>query len=90
MADVGLGAAITAGMIAIGRYPIGLYLHRVVAGSAFGAAEAFVVFLVWVYYSSQILLFGAELTFLYATRYGHSIQSVETVPRTTGFAPAPH
>jgi membrane protein len=88
--DVWLGAAVTAGMIALGRYPIGLYLHRVAAGSAFGAAEAFVVFLVWVYYSSQILLFGAELTFVYATRYGHSIQTDETLPRTAELLPVTH
>ncbi len=75
--DVWFGAAITSGLIAIGRYPIGFYLHKVTVGSAFGAAEAFVVFLVWVYYSTQILLFGAELTFLYATRFG---QSSKTVP----------
>lgn len=66
--DVWLGAVLTAAMIALARYPIGLYLQRVSVGSAFGAAEAFVVFLVWVYYASQILLFGAELTFIHATR----------------------
>jgi len=88
--DVWIGAAITSGLIAIGRYPIGLYLHRVAATSAFGAAEAFVVFLVWVYYSAQIFFFGAELTFLYATRYGHSIQAVDATPRATRFATATH
>jgi membrane protein len=67
--DVFLGAVITAGLIALGRYPIGFYLHKVSVGSAFGAAEAFVVFLVWIYYSTQILLFGAELTFVYSTRH---------------------
>jgi membrane protein len=84
--DVWLGAAVTAGMIGIGRYPIGLYLHRVAARSAFGAAEAFVVFLIWVYYSSQLLLLGAELTFLYATRYGHSKQAVAAEPQKTELA----
>lgn len=88
--DIWLGAAITAGLIAIGRYPIGFYLHRVAAGSAFGAAEALVVFLVWVYYSTQILLFGAELTFVYATRPRHSIQSVEQPSPPAGFVQAIH
>jgi membrane protein len=70
--DVWLGAAVTAGLMILGRYPIGLYLHEVTVGSAFGAAEAFVVFLIWTYYSCQILLFGAELTYVYATHYGRS------------------
>jgi membrane protein len=65
--DVWLGAAITSGLIAAGRYPIGLYLNRLSYLSAFGAAEALVIFLIWVYYSSWLFLFGAELTFVYAT-----------------------
>jgi membrane protein len=76
--DVWLGSVITALLIVIGRYPIGIYLHRVPVGSAFGAAEALVVFLIWVYYTTQLLLFGAELTFLYATRFRHS--SARDVP----------
>ena len=65
--DVWVGAAVTAGLFAIGRYLIGLYLGRAAVGSAYGAAGAFVALLVWIYYSTQILLFGAELTFVYAT-----------------------
>jgi membrane protein len=88
--DVWMGAAFTAGMIVLARYPIGLYLHRIAAASAFGAAEAFVVFLVWGYYSSQLFLLGAELTFLYATRHGRSMQSIELAPRPVRFVPATH
>jgi membrane protein len=66
--DVWLGAAITAGLFSLGKYAIGLYLGRTAIGSAYGAAGAFVVLLVWVYYSAQLVLFGAELTFVYARR----------------------
>jgi membrane protein len=80
--DVLLGAVITSGLIALGRYPIGFYLHKVSVGSAFGAAEAFVVFLIWIYYSTHILLFGAELTFVYSTRNKNEARIVESVPET--------
>jgi membrane protein len=66
--DIWLGASITSGMIAAGRYPISLYLNKMSYLSAFGAAEALVIFLIWVYYTSWLFLFGAELTFVYATR----------------------
>jgi membrane protein len=68
--NIWLGAALTSAMIAAGRYPIGLYLSRMSYLSAFGAAEALVIFLIWIYYSSWLFLFGAEFTFVYATR-GH-------------------
>ena len=69
--DVWVGAAVTAILFSIGKYLIGLYLGKAAVGSAYGAAGAFVVLLVWVYYSTQIVLFGAELTYVYAKRYGH-------------------
>lgn len=81
--DVWLGAAVTAGLMALGRYPIGLYLHKVSVGSAFGTAETFVVFLVWIYYSMQILLFGAELTFVYASRQREANRNEESTLRQT-------
>jgi membrane protein len=64
--DVWLGAAIAALLFTIGKYVIGLYLTRTAVASAFGAAGSVVVLLTWVYYSSQILLFGAEFTRVYA------------------------
>ena len=73
--DVWLGAAITAGFFVLGKYLIGLYLGRSAVGSTYGAAGAFVVLLVWIYYSSLIILFGAELTFLYAKRFGSGIRA---------------
>jgi membrane protein len=71
--DVWVGAAITALLFSLGKYLIGLYLGRAAVGSAYGAAGAFVVLLAWVYYSSQIVLFGAELTYVYAKRFGHGL-----------------
>jgi membrane protein len=73
--DVAIGATATAVLFSIGRYLIGLYLGRAAVGSAFGAAGAFVVLLVWIYYSTQILLFGAELTFVYARRFGSGVRA---------------
>jgi membrane protein len=82
-ADVWLGAAVTALLFAVGRYLIGLYLGRAAVGSAYGAAGAFVVLLVWIYYSTQIVLFGAELTFVYARRYGLTAEAAKAEPART-------
>jgi membrane protein len=60
--DVWIGAAITSVLFTIGKFLIGLYLGKASVGSAYGAAGSLVVLLVWVYYSAQILLFGAGLT----------------------------
>jgi membrane protein len=68
--DVWVGAGITALLFLVGKYAIGLYLGQVAVGNAFGAAGSFVVLLTWLYYSSLILLFGAEFTQVYATRRG--------------------
>ena len=68
--DVWVGAGITTVLFIVGKYAIGLYLGQVAVGSAFGAAGSFVVLLTWLYYSSLILLFGAEFTQVYATRQG--------------------
>lgn len=68
--DVWIGAFVTALMFNAGKYLIGLYLGRASIGSTFGAAGSFVVFLVWVYYSTQILLFGAEFTQVYTMKFG--------------------
>jgi membrane protein len=68
--DVWIGAALTALLFTVGKYLIGLYLGRSSWVSAYGAAGSLVVVLVWVYYSSQILLFGAAFTQVYARRSG--------------------
>jgi membrane protein len=64
--DVWTGAAITALLFSIGKALIGLYLGHTTTGSPFGAAGSVVIFLLWVYYSAQIFLFGAEFTEVYA------------------------
>lgn len=75
--DVWIGAAATALLFAIGKQLIGLYLGYAGVGSTFGAAGSLLVFLVWVYYSAQILFFGAELTQVYARKYGSRIRPAE-------------
>lgn len=71
--DVWVGAIITALLFTIGKYLIGLYLGRGSLGSAYGAAGSLIVFLAWVFYSAQILLFGAEFTQVYTRKYGRKI-----------------
>lgn len=68
--DVLLGAFVTAGLFALGRYGIGSYLQRSGVASGFGAAASVVALLVWVYFSAQILLIGAEFTWAYARVLG--------------------
>jgi len=68
--DVWFGAAATAAMFTLGKSLIGIYLGRTVVGSAYGAAGSLVVLLLWIYYSSLILFFGAELTQVYARSHG--------------------
>jgi len=71
--DVWIGSAVTALLFTVGKLLIGLYLGHASIGSTFGAAGSLLVFLVWVYYSAQILFFGAEFTQVYARRYGSRI-----------------
>lgn len=68
--DVWTGAAITSLLFTAGKYAIGLYIGTSGVSSTFGAAGSLVVILVWVYYSAQIFLLGAEFTWVYAHRYG--------------------
>jgi len=68
--DVWIGAAVTALLFAIGKSLIGLYLGRSTFASGFGAAGSLVLLLVWMYYSAQIFLFGAEFTWVYAHVHG--------------------
>jgi membrane protein len=68
--DVWGGALVTALLFNFGKSAIGLYLGNTTVSTAFGAAGSLVVLLLWVYYSAQILFFGAELTQVYAKRHG--------------------
>jgi len=68
--DVVVGAIVTSILFAIGRLLVSLYLGHAAVGSLYGAAGSLVVLLVWIYYSSQIFLFGAEFTHVYSQRHG--------------------
>ncbi len=68
--DVWVGAIVTAALFTVGRQLIGIYIGRGAVGSGFGAAGSLVAVLVWVYYSAQIFLFGAEFTRVVAHRLG--------------------
>lgn len=86
--DVWLGAAITAALFTLGKLALGMYLGRSSVSSSFGAAGSLIVLLLWVYYSAQILFFGAEFTQVWANRFGshvvpdHNAQPIgEAVPK---------
>jgi len=67
--DVWLGAGITAALFGLGKLLIGIYVGKLALASTYGAAASLVILLIWVYYSSQIVLLGAEFTHCYANRY---------------------
>jgi membrane protein len=68
--DVWVGAAVTALLFTLGKFLIGLYIGKTGVASGFGAAGSVAVIFVWVYYSAQIFLVGAEFTWVYARRMG--------------------
>ena len=68
--DVWLGALVTAVLFSVGKFLIGLYIGKSAVASSFGAAGSFIVVLLWVYYSAQIFLMGAEFTWVYARTFG--------------------
>jgi membrane protein len=68
--DVWVGAAVTSLLFGIGKFLIGLYIGKAAIASSFGAAGTLVVVIVWVYFSSQIFLLGAEFTYEYARSHG--------------------
>jgi membrane protein len=71
--DIWIGAIVTALLFSIGKFCLELYLSHNDIGSLYGAAGSLIVILVWVYYSSQILFFGAEFTKVYSVANGKSI-----------------
>ncbi len=79
-----VGALATALLFVVGKELIGFYLGHTAVGSAYGAAASLVVLLIWLYYSSQILLFGAEFTKVWARRYG---QEAKATGPARGIAP---
>ena len=79
--DVWLGGAVTALLFAIGKWGIGFYLGTSGVASAYGAAGSLVVIMLWVYYSTQILLLGAEFTRLWIARRRHAMPHEPHGPR---------
>jgi membrane protein len=81
--DVWIGAAVTALLFTIGKFAIGVYIGKAGIGTAYGAAGSIVVLITWVYYSAQILYFGAEFTQVYAITHGsHTVPTENAVPLT--------
>lgn len=79
--DVWWGAAITSAMFVVGKFAIGFYLGASDVGSAYGAAGSLIIVLVWIYYSSLIVLYGAEVTQVWST-HRQSQPEVERVAAT--------
>ena len=89
--DVWIGAVLTAIFFGIGKWALGLYLGSGAAASAYGAASSLITLLLWIYYSSQILLFGAEFTQVYANQAGRRVEPSEhAVPIVTTEQERPH
>lgn len=86
--DVWIGAAVTALLFSVGKLAIGLYLGKAGVTSGFGAAGSLVVMLVWVYYSAQVFLLGAEFTWVFAhshgSRAGETQGAAPDVPTRSG------
>jgi membrane protein len=68
--DVIVGALVTAGLFEAGKYAIALYIGKSNVASSYGAAGALIILLLWIFYSAQIFLLGAEFTRAFARRYG--------------------
>lgn len=96
--DVRTGAFFTALLFMLGKYLIGIYIQTTGTGSTYGAAGSLIVILVWIYYTSAILYFGAEFTKVYADDYGEKIEPAEyavhieqkEVERDVAVLPAQH
>jgi membrane protein len=89
--DVWIGAVMTALFFGLGKWALGLYLGSGSAASAYGAASSLITLLLWIYYSSQILLFGAEFTQVYANRAGRRVEpSDHAVPIVETKVEKPH
>jgi membrane protein len=81
--DVWIGAIVTAALFTLGKFVIGTYIGKAGIGSAYGAAGSIVVLITWVYYSAQILYFGAEFTQVYAKTHGSHIAPTENAEPVT-------
>jgi membrane protein len=84
--DVWIGALVTAVLFTIGKFLIGLYIGKSGVASGFGAAGSIVIIFIWVYYSAQIFLLGAEFTWVYAKTLGSMRDSAAADPAQAGQA----
>jgi membrane protein len=87
--DVWLGALVTALLFSAGKFLIGLYIGKTGIASGYGAAGSFIVVFVWVYYSAQIFLLGAEFTWAYAQTFGSMAGSGAEKSKRSGRSAAP-
>jgi len=79
--DVWLGAFVTSILFNVGKYAIGVYLAHSAVSSAYGAAGSLAALLIWLYYAAQVFLYGAELTQVYAKKFGSGIIPAENAVR---------
>jgi membrane protein len=86
--DVGIGAVVTSALFTVGKMAIGLYIGRSALASTFGAAGSLVAMVVWVYWSAQIFLLGAEFTWVYARRCGSLREQPNPVPKRVDDLPS--
>ena len=84
--DVWVGSVVTALLFTIGKTLIGLYLGKTNMASGFGAAGSLVILLVWIYYSAQIFLLGAEFTWVFAQQHGSQSAAAQVDAAVTGDA----
>jgi membrane protein len=85
--DVWVGATVTALLFTVGRFLISLYIGKTGVASGFGAAGSVAVIFVWVYYSAQVFLVGAEFTWVYAQRFGSRRHRAEPTPEESPIPP---
>ena len=85
--DVWVGATVTALLFTVGRFLISLYIGKTGVASGFGAAGSVAVIFVWVYYSAQVFLVGAEFTWVYAQRFGSRRHRAEPTPEESPVPP---
>ena len=76
--DVWIGGLITSFFFTLGKFLIGLYLGHSSVSSSFGAAGSIIVLLIWIYYSAQIVLFGAEVSQAFVRRFGSKTHDKHT------------
>src|SRR2546423_10134876 len=84
--DVWIGAAVTAALFTVGKILIGLYLGKSNVASSFGMFGSVALLMVWIYYSAQIFLFGAEFTWVYANEFGSRRDEVQDKPKAAPLA----